>query len=116
MLMPIYFLCRFQRLFSKDFDIILPEFFNALIGQRMVRHLLDHLIRHRRDVRARQRTVRHMNRVAHARGDDLGSDIRIVAKIGRNRADQLDARLGDVVQPAQKRLTYAAPARAASSA
>mgnify|MGYP000948129247 CR=1 FL=1 len=98
-------------LFPKYSLIVLAELFDPLVSQRMMGHLLDHLIRHRRDVRARQRTVRHMNRVAHARGNDLGSDIRIVGKNRRNRADQLDARLGDVVQPAQKRAAPSASIR-----
>ena len=53
----------------------------ALIGQGVMGHLLDHLVGHGRDVRARQRAVRNVDRVAHGGRDDLGVDVRVVREI-----------------------------------
>ena len=52
-------------LFSEHLFVVGPEFCDARIRQRMLCHLLDDTVRYRGDIRARQRAVRHMHRVAH---------------------------------------------------
>ena len=66
-------------------------------------HLLDDLIGHRGDVRTGQGAVRHMDGIAHAGGDDLRLNVRVVQEHIVDGFHQLNARLADVIQPPQKR-------------
>ena len=86
---------------AEDSFIVLPELLNPLIRERMMRHLLEHLIRHGRDVRSRQRAVDHMDRMAHARRDDLRLDV-VQSEDVRDAADEIDARHGNIVEPPEE--------------
>ena len=69
----------------------------------MVKHLLDDLVRHRGNVGTGQGTVGHMDGIAHAGGDDLSFDVRIVQEYIMDSLDQINARLADVIETPQKR-------------
>ena len=86
-------------LFPKYSLIVLAELFDPLVSQRMMGHLLDHLIGNGGDIGSGQSALRHMHRMAHAGGNDLCLDI-VKVKDLRNRLDQVDARLGNIVQTA----------------
>lgn len=77
----------------------------------MVKHLLDDLVRHRGNVGTGQGTVGHMDGIAHAGGDDLSLDVRIVQEYIVDSLDQINAWLADVIETPQNGLTYVAPAR-----
>ena len=68
-------------LFPKHLGVVGLELLNAGIGQGVVEHLLDDLIGHRGDVRTGQGAVRHMDGIAHAGGDDLRLNVRVVQGI-----------------------------------
>ena len=84
-------------LFPKYSLIVLAELFDPLVSQRMMGHLLDHLIGNGGDIGSGQSALRHMHRMAHAGGNDLCLDI-VKVKDLRNRLDQVDARLGNIIQ------------------
>ena len=89
-------------LFPKYSLIVLAELFDPLVSQRMMGHLLDHLIGNGGDIGSGQSALRHMHRMAHAGGNDLCLDI-VKVKDLRNRLDQVDARLGNIIQTSQER-------------
>ena len=89
-------------LFTKDGNVVLLELFNAGIGQRVVDHLLQHLIWHGGNVCTGQCAVRDVDRIAHRGSDDLGMDIRVIAEHLCNGLNQVDAGLADIVQTPQK--------------
>lgn len=95
--------CPSKKSRSKHLGIIGLEFLDAGIGQGVVQHLLDDLVGHRGNVRTGQRTVRHMDGIAHAGGDDLRLDVGVVQEHIVNGLHQLDARTADVIQPPQER-------------
>ena len=75
----------------------------------MVKHLLDDLVRHRGNVGTSQGTVGHMDGIAHAGGDDLSLDVRIVQEYIMDSLNQINARLADIVKTTQEGADVSCP-------
>src|SRR3990172_4893158 len=80
---------------------IVAEGLDALVRQRVVYHLLEHLERRRGDVRAEQRRLSHVPRMADRRGQHFR--LQVVKLDDRHQlADDVHAVLVDVVEAADK--------------
>lgn len=62
-------------LFTKHSLIISLEFGNALVGQRMLCHLLQYLVRNSSDVGSGLGTVDYVNRIADAGSNDFSFNV-----------------------------------------
>src|SRR5262249_19586981 len=60
---------------------VLDELLEADIGQRMLHELREHAERDGADVRAEQRGVDHVRRVAHRRDQHLGLEVVVVVDL-----------------------------------
>ena len=82
-------------LFSENSQVILLEFLNTLIRQRMLGHLLQHLVGNGGDIRTGQGALGDMNAVAHGGGNDLAVNIIILGEDIGDVFDQLEAGRGN---------------------
>ena len=79
--------------------VVILEFLDAGIGQRMLEHRHQDFIRNGRDIRAGKSAVGDMDRCADAGGNDLGIDVGITEN-GNDLIDQVDASLVDIIKSA----------------
>ena len=81
---------------------IVEECLNALVGQRVLLHLLEHGEGDRGDVRADPRGLGRVLGVAKRGRDHLGGQVEAIEQLDAV-GDELNAVLADVVEPPNKR-------------
>src|SRR5215472_6653334 len=86
----------------EDFAPILEELLQTLVGQRMVEKLIQNLEWHGSDMRSGQRRFNHVRRRTQRRRQYLRLET-VVAIDLHDAADQVHARVADIVQTSDKR-------------
>lgn len=94
--------CLFFVLFSEHRFVILAELFDALVGQRMLGHLLDDLVGNGGNVGAGEGAFGDVHGMADAGRDDLGGDAVGVEYLG-DFGDEVGAADADVIETANER-------------
>ena len=94
--------CLFFVLFPEHRFVILAELFDALVGERMLGHLLDDLVGDGGDVGAGEGAFGDVHGMADAGGDDLRGDAVGVEDLG-DFGDEVGAADADVIEAADER-------------